>query len=349
MSKDEIRMKELIQLQQQIVPELLDIMEQRYIILEQVQTLQPIGRRTLAENANLTERQVRGEIHFLQQQGLIEVTKRGMFVTKKGTLLLEKLSKLMKVIKGLSVLEKKVGETLNINEVIVVSGNSDEDPEIKQEMGKACVDILKQMVKKNSTIAVTGGTTMAALADVMTPFNQEKNVLFVPARGGSGEKMENQAGRIVAEMARKTGGKYRLFHAPELLSDSAYESLSKEPSIKEVLNFIKNADIVIHGIGDALTMAERRKTPSDIIEILKEEQAVGEAFGYYFNGDGEIVYKLKTLGIHLEDLDRADYVIAVAGGKSKAKAIQAYAKQGKSDLLITDSAAAEEIVRGNPL
>lgn len=342
-------MKELIEIQQQIVPELLDIMEQRYVILENVQSLQPIGRRTLAENANLTERQVRGEIQFLQQQGLIEVTKKGMFVTKKGTLLLDKLSEFMRVVKGLTDLEKRVKDILNINNVIVVYGNSDEDPEVKQEMGKACVEILKQIVKDNNTIAVTGGTTMAAIADKMIPLNEENDYLFVPARGGIGEKMENQAGRIVAEMARKTGGEYRLFHAPDLLSESAYESLSNEPSIQEVLHLIKDANIVIHGIGDALKMAERRKSSGKVIAELKDKKAVGEAFGYYFNSAGEIVYKLKTLGIHLEDLDSAEYVIAVAGGKSKADAILSYAKQGKSDLLITDSAAAEQIVRGNPL
>src|SRR5699024_3130492 len=97
-------MRELIQLQKQVVPDLLELMEQRYAILKNVHTLQPIGRRALAESAGLTERQVRGEINFLHDQNLLEVTKKGMFITSKGTLLLDKMSEFMKMIEGLSVL-----------------------------------------------------------------------------------------------------------------------------------------------------------------------------------------------------------------------------------------------------
>lgn len=340
-------MKDLIELQKYLVPDLLEIMEQRYLILENVSSFQPVGRRTLAENANLTERQVRGEIDFLHQQGLIQVTKKGMYITNEGTLLLEKLAEFMKVTKGLSVLEKQVGEILHVENVIVVPGNSDENVMVKQEMGKACADYLKTIVKEKNTIAVTGGSTMAAVADMMTPLNKGNDYLFVPARGGIGEKMENQASRIVSDMAKKTGGEYRLLHAPDPLSDSAYESLIHEPSILEILHLMKNSNIVIHGLGDALTMARRRKTSEKVIAELREKYAVGEAFGYYFDGSGEVVYKLKTLGIHLEDLDAVEHVITVAGGKSKAEAINSYFKQGKSNLLITDEAAAEEIVSDN--
>ncbi|MDY0408861.1 hypothetical protein RWD45_10255 [Virgibacillus soli] len=34
-----------------------------------------------------------------------------------------------------------------------------------------------------------------------------------------------------------------------------------EPAISEVLDQIKSADVVLHGVGDALTMAHRRRTP----------------------------------------------------------------------------------------
>jgi len=339
-------MKELVQLQKQIVPDLLELMEQRYVILKNVYTLQPIGRRALAESCGLSERQVRGEINFLHEQSLLKVTKKGMFITNKGTLLLDKMSEFMKMLEGLSVLEKRIGEILSIEKVVVVPGDSDQDDSVKLEMGKACVDFLKQVIQKDNIIAVTGGTTMASVAEMMSPLNKENNYLFIPARGGSGERMESQANTIVSEMAGKTDGDYRLFHAPEILSDTAYESLLREPAIQEMLQLIKRSNIVIHGVGDALKMAKRRNSTEETIEKLKNKQAVGEAFGFYFNGYGETVHKLKTLGIHLEDLAAVDYVVAVAGGKSKASAITSYAKQKKSNVLITDRAAAEEILKG---
>src|SRR5699024_7737252 len=284
---------------------------------------------------------------FLHDQNLLEVTKKGMFITSKGTLLLDKMSEFMKMIEGLSVLEKQLGEILSLENVIIVPGNSDQDDSVKLEMGKACVDFLKQVVQKDNVIAVTGGTTMAAVAEMMTPLNKENHYLFIPARGGSGEKVESQANTIVSEMAGRTDGDYRLFHAPEMLSDSAYESLLKEAPVQEILHLIKKSNIVIHGIGDALKMAKRRKSTEEAIAKLKNKQAVGEAFGYYFNGLGETVHKLKTLGIHLEDLAASDYVVAVAGGESKASAIKSYRKQEKSNVLITDRAAAEASMKDN--
>lgn len=51
-----------------------------------------------------------------------------------------------------------------------------------------------------------------------------------------------------------------------------------------------------------------------------------EAFGYYFNRDGEVVHKVHSVGMQLDDLESIPHIIAVAGGSSKAGAIEAYFK-----------------------
>src|SRR5690606_6367319 len=192
-------MKSLVKLQTKLVPDLLKVMRQRYYILQSVYSFEPIGRRALAEKLNATERQVRSEIDFLHQQGLLEVTSKGMYLSKEGKLLLEQMAEFMREITGLSMLEERIREKLKVEEVVIVPGDSDTYEQVKREMGKACVTILKKVVKKPSTIAVTGGTTMAAVAEVMSPLQQK--CLFLPARGGVGEKVENQANGIAAQMA----------------------------------------------------------------------------------------------------------------------------------------------------
>ncbi|GAA0446470.1 MAG: sugar-binding transcriptional regulator [Bacillota bacterium] len=338
-------MRELIDLQKKLLPDVLEIMQQRYAILRSIDLLQPIGRRGLADNTNMTERSVRGEIDLLQHQDLIQVTAKGMYISEEGKVVLESLASFMGEIMGLRVLEEQLQDTLSISNVIVVPGNSDAYGWVKQELGKACIAFLKTIVGEDSTIAVTGGTTMAAVASMMTPLNKE-GTLFVPARGGIGEKVENQANTIAAEMARKANGDYRLLYVPDPLSESAYQSIIQEPSINETLEQIKSATIALHGVGDALTMAHRRKTSETVVKKLKENQAMSEAFGYYFDSEGDVVHKVRTVGIQLEDLKKIPYVITIAGGESKAQAIASFFKQGKSDLLITDEAAAEEILRG---
>ncbi len=82
------------------------------------------------------------------------------------------------------------------------------------------------------------------------------------------------------------------------------------------------------------------------MEQLQHHQAVGEAFGYYFDTQGQIVHKVKTIGLQLEDLESKDFIFAVAGGKSKGEAIKAYLKliTVKNTVLITDEAAAKIIL-----
>src|SRR5699024_3507263 len=262
----------------------------------------------------------------------------------EGKKILEELSPIMHEVIGIRKLERQLKERFKIEKVMIVAGNSDDNEWIKQSMGKACVNYLKKILRKQNTIAVTGGSTIAAIASEMTSFEVAKSCLYVPARGGIGERVENQANTIASEMAQKTGGDYRLLYVPDPLSESSYETMLKEPSIEESLALIHESDVVLHGIGDALTMAKRRKTPVAIMDKLEKEEAISEAFGYYFNQKGDIIHQVRTLGIQLEDLTEEKRVIAIAGGSSKAKAIISYLKRGKSNLLITDEGAAKAMM-----
>src|SRR5699024_12413214 len=125
-------MRELIELQKKLFPDVLDVMQRRYSILSTIEILQPIGRRGLSENTTLTERAVRSEVEFLQSKGFIEVTSKGMYLSKEGKVILERLAIFMREIMGLSVLEQQIKDKLNIDHVIVVSGDSDQN-----EIGRA--------------------------------------------------------------------------------------------------------------------------------------------------------------------------------------------------------------------
>jgi central glycolytic genes regulator len=337
-------MQSLIEAQKKLLPDLLEVMQKRYRILHYISLMQPVGRRVLSNSLGISERVLRSEVQFLKEQNLLIISSVGMSLTQEGTELLHTLEDVMREVLGLKDLEAKLKQKLHIEEVIVVAGNSDLSPWVKKEMGRACVTCMKERLTNGDIVAVTGGTTLAAVAEMMTPDTKLNNILFVPARGGLGEDVKNQANTICARMAEKALGNYRLLHVPDHLSREAYESLIEEPTVKEVLELIKSCCMVVHGIGDAVTMAERRKTSKEDMEKIKARHAVAEAFGYYFNEAGEVVHKVKTVGIQLEDLPRVEHVIAVAGGSSKAKAIQAYMKRAPHSILITDEGAARALL-----
>lgn len=340
-------MDNVIALEKKLLPDLLEVMSTRYHVLQYLRIMGPIGRRSLAVNLGMTERVLRREVEFLNKQGLVSTTGQGMILTIEGEKLLDGLEETMKDVSGLSELEKALQKRLGLREVIVVSGDSDRTAWVKKDMGRACVARLNKELDKENVIAVAGGTTLAAVAELMQPIRNGKNVLFVPARGGLGEHVENQANTICAEMALKAEGSYRLLHVPDQLSDGSYESLVEEPGVKEVLELIHSAGIVIHGIGEARTMAKRRKSSPELLGKIQREQAVAEAFGYYFDGAGNIVHKVKTIGLQLEDLQTRKAVLTVAGGSSKAEAIAAFFKKSHESVLVTDEGAATALMKSN--
>lgn len=339
-------MDSLWKAQQRLIPDILSIMHKRYQILRTIRFMEPVGRRTLAKLLGLSERVLRSEVALLNEQQLIKITTIGMNVTEDGRTILQQLERMMREISGINNIETRLQQKLGLNEVIVIPGNSDKMPWVKAELGRVCVQQMQSLLEEDNIITVTGGTTMAAVAEMLTPsFSQNKNILFVPARGGIGEDVKNQANMICAKMAEKSGTSHRVLYVPDQVSREMYESFVKEPSIKEVLKLVQSANIVLHGIGDALTMAKRRKTDEENMEKIKANKAVGEAFGYYFDENGEVVHQVQTIGLQLKDLSHVNHVIAVAGGTSKAKAIQSYMKSAPpTTILITDEGVAKAIL-----
>ncbi|MBE1866699.1 gapA transcriptional regulator CggR [Bacillus subtilis] len=338
-------MNQLIQAQKKLLPDLLLVMQKRFEILQYIRLTEPIGRRSLSASLGISERVLRGEVQFLKEQNLVDIKTNGMTLTEEGYELLSVLEDTMKDVLGLTLLEKTLKERLNLKDAIIVSGDSDQSPWVKKEMGRAAVACMKKRFSGKNIVAVTGGTTIEAVAEMMTPDSKNRELLFVPARGGLGEDVKNQANTICAHMAEKASGTYRLLFVPGQLSQGAYSSIIEEPSVKEVLNTIKSASMLVHGIGEAKTMAQRRNTPLEDLKKIDDNDAVTEAFGYYFNADGEVVHKVHSVGMQLDDIDAIPDIIAVAGGSSKAEAIEAYFKKPRKTVLVTDEGAAKKLLR----
>lgn len=337
-------MKEIIDLQRKIVPEILTILEKRYNILRNIYILQPVGRRNLANKLSLGERVIRTEVDILKSQGLVDIDAGGMSITTEGEVVVEQLKDFIYSMRGIGEMEEKLRRKLDIIKVIVVPGNVDTDDFVLGDLGKATAKLIEKLIQDNIIMGITGGTTMAAVAKGIVQHTKPQNIKIVPARGGLGKQVETQANTIAAEMASRLKGSYELLHASDTLSEETMQMLLKDPEMQRVINTIKSVNLLVFGIGRADTMASRRELSKDIIEKLERLNAVSEAFGYYFNQKGEIVHETKTIGINLDDFKKVEYTIGVAGGYNKAKAILAITSLKKTMMLVTDEAAAKRIL-----
>jgi len=338
-------MRNLLEIQKQLLPDLMETLKRRYTILHQIMLSDIIGRRTLAASLDMTERVLRAETDLLKSQGLIEIESVGMRISAAGRRLLDLLEPVVKSLFGLDELEEKIRATYGLDKVIVVPGDCESSPFTKRELGRAGAKALLSVLRTDDIVAVTGGSTLADMADQLTPplSLSYKNAWFVPALGGLGDSMEIQANTIASTMAKRVGANYRLLHVPDLLSGDAYQSLALDSNIGEIVQIIRSSRIIVHGIGDAIEMTRRRKLDEATVSEIQDEGAVAESFGYYFDENGQVVHTMLTMGLRLEDIIRTETVIGIAGGKPKAKAIHAMLRFGQENILVTDEAAAVEI------
>lgn len=338
-------MQEILRLQKKIVPELVEVLEKRYNILRTIFLNQPIGRRVLANELSLSERVVRTEVSFLKGQGLIEVNTPGMNVTKSGEEIVDKLSGFIHEVRGLSDIEKDIKEKLSLKDVLIVPGDVDSNSSILKDIGKAASNYLKKIIKSNSVIALTGGSSVKEVVEAFEIIRNISNVLVVPARGGMGRNVEVQGNTLVASLAKKVNGTYKMLHVPESVSLEILNSLKEEKSIKEVVESMHNADIFVYGVGNAFEMAHKRGLSDESISKLAELKAVGEAFGCYFDKDSKVVSNTTAIGINIDEARKINTHIVVAGGKNKVESIIVTQRNNENGVLVTDEATGREILK----
>ncbi|MFN2363964.1 MAG: sugar-binding transcriptional regulator [Halarsenatibacteraceae bacterium] len=334
----------LFKVQKKIVPEVVELAEVRYSILKKIYHEEPIGRRALSEGLKLSVRQVRNELEFLNEQGLIKVSRAGVSLTQEGKDFITELELYFTEIKDFANLEEKVEKKLNINEVLIVPCNLEHSNLIK-EIGRVAANYLRRLLRTGDIIAITGGYTMAQVAEMM-PYCEDRyeDTVVVPGRGGLGEEVDIQANTIAASIAKKIGGKYYLLQVPDNLKIENISLIKNEPSIQKTLDILGKANILVHGVGNAAEMSARRGMDQAEIDEILSKGAIGEAFGYYCNLEGEIVYSTPSIGLNLEDVEKIGTVIAVAGGEKKAEAIKSIISPKYQDVLITDEETAKRII-----
>ena len=338
-------MENIVFMIEKLIPDHIDVVKRRYNILKTVQIFQPVGRRMLASHMNITERTVRSDIEKLAEGELVSVSKLGISITDKGENLISELYETFKDYNGISDLEKKVENILGIKKVHIVQGDFDHNKAIKSEIGKTAGKVLMNIVNENSIIAITGGTTVASIVDGIPYYNSKKACMVVPARGSVRERIELQSDSLSAKLAEKLCAEYRLLSIPDTISSRALTEVMNEPKNKKTISRINKADVLVLGLGEALEMAKKRRVSKEVYEILENKEAIAEAFGCYFNKNGEIVYELNPAGLNFEDLKRIPFVIGATAGKKKALGIMAVSKNLPNMTIVIDEGTAKEILR----
>ena len=92
-------------------------------------------------------------------------------------MLLEGLKEFIHQIKGLNDIEESIKSFLGLKDVVIVPGNVEENPATLKELGKAAANYMKNIIKDNDIIAITGGSTIKEVVEAFPKVSNFSNVL----------------------------------------------------------------------------------------------------------------------------------------------------------------------------
>jgi central glycolytic genes regulator len=257
-------MKNLLKIQQKLIPEVIEIMTKRYLVLREISLSGPIGRRALANNLQNSERIIRTETELLKQQGLIDVASKGMTITQEGQQLLKDLKDAMRDVIGINQLQEEIRQYLGIKKVILIPGSYDNNHSLIKDIGSQAAKYFLDIIKDNDIVSIAGGSTMLEFARSIKSDKKYNSITVVPARGSMGLDVETQSNNVVAEVSKNIHSNYKLLNVPDQLCEESIKMLTQEPEIKSTLELIDNSDVLVFGVGRADEMVERRKLSDEI-------------------------------------------------------------------------------------
>lgn len=330
---------------EKLLPEFAQMFKIRYMTLQTILQKGPIGRRSLVQVLNLSERTVRTELEKLDEQGLIQTSTKGVTITPLGEELLSNLYMPYHLMDEMSRLEEEVARILGLKRAIIIKGNLEEQEETVSGLGLAFGALVEEFLQDGMTLAITGGTTIAKMVEHMPSSSKNyTDIHILPARGSVGERVELHANTISVKLAQKLDAKYETLTIPDNLSNQSIHFIKNEPEIQKILQKLARTDMIIFGIGNAIKMAKRRRESEEVIQILEDQKAVSESFRHYFNAKGNVVYQSEVIGVSPAMAKNIPYRIAVACGEKKAEAILATKVLLEGSYLILDENAARAIL-----
>lgn len=322
-----------------IAPDLMEEVELRALILERVGALEPVGRRALAQRLHLAEREVRSAADALKNAGCIVQSAAGMELTEYGRSLVEAARTVSRGRRFLSQVELALSRRLGVERVCVVHGDADADDSVLDEAARAAAGEIRFLLQDAHVLAVSGGRTLARTAAAIS-VAAPMDITVVAAQGGNRSDMALQADTLAEVFGHKLGGQSRMLHLPEGVSPQMIEELVRLPQVREAMELVRHADVLLYGIGCTQELTYRQALNMHEIELLEKNGATGEALGLYFDIHGGVAGGRGALGLRAQDMGTRIQTAAIACGRSKAEAIMAVCLHHPHKLLVTDEGAA---------
>ena len=290
-------------------------------------------QQQVAAGLNVSRPRVSRLLQRAREQGIIEIRINDPFSTSLQ-------------------LEEALTTTFELTQVIVVAGSMVSVELGRKRVGLAAARYLIEMLKDGDRVGIGWGRTLQATVSSLA-HPQPISISVIPLTGGLGQVSPsfqvNEMARIVAECF---GGTWHPLYAPAVSgSKEVRDSILQTEDVKQVVDNWRDLDVALVGIGNVDFDAEIQMLFVDYLddrsqEELRKTKAVGDICMRFFDVNGHPCPEVPEgiVGIDLTHLQNIPCVVGIAGGAHKGEAILGALRGRFINILITDEAAARQIM-----
>jgi Transcriptional regulator, contains sigma factor-related N-terminal domain len=249
-------------------------------------------------------------------------------------------------------LSLKLEKAFGLDEAVVVPSPEKRDAtSIAKAVGLALGQFLTEVVSDDMTIGVGWGRTMTASLSGFRPPRRE-NCKVVSLLGGIVAVHQTNPIDYTWRLANQLGAECYMFLAPLLVDSIATKrALIEDCGLKTIYDLAEELDLAIVSCGDIGPHSTSLSEGFISHQTLKELIAAGCVCDTMFNfldAEGRAVdhpINERVMSVDLDTLKKAKHIVIVSGGAHRAVPIHATVKRIGCNTLITDEAAARELLR----
>jgi DNA-binding transcriptional regulator LsrR (DeoR family) len=253
-------------------------------------------------------------------------------------------------------LEEALQSAYGLQDAVVVDCVDDED-QIARDLGAAAAFTVENTLKPGDLIGIScWSAALLAMVDAMHPTQRASGTRVVQILGGVGSPgAAMHATNVTRRLANLIAAEITLLPAPGVVgSVETRRVLMKDQFVQEALGRFKSVTLALVGIGavepSKMLAASGNTFSIQELRLLSSRGAVGDICLRFFDASGRpVITPLndRVISMELNQLRRVPRVIGVAGGKRKTAAIRGALAGKWINVLITDRAMAQRLLKNN--
>jgi DNA-binding transcriptional regulator LsrR (DeoR family) len=284
-------------------------------------------KKEIAEELGISRFKVARILDLAVERGLVSIT-----INKPSRIDLE--------------LSDRLKAAYRLRRAVVVVAADGSDMYLRQDLGQVAANLLREVVTADDVVGIAWGRTLDAMTASLSSLPP---CTVVQITGVAGSPAENST-ELVRRLAAVSGGPVHQFFVPLVVADAhTASSLRSQPDVVAASALFSSLSIAVLAVGSwAPPDSQLRNAVSENDRAeLERLGVVAEICAVFLDEQGNVVSSAvaeRCISISAEQLRRIPELIAVAGGRSKIRAIRAVLRGGYATTPITDSITAKELL-----